>query len=169
MQKVVTNLWFDSEAEAAAKFYISIFKNSKIKSLNHYGEAGAQMSGRAVGQVMVVNFELDGQEYIALNGGPMFKFNHAISLMVKCADQKEIDYFWEKLSEGGEEEPCGWLRDKYGLSWQIVPQQMDQMMTDKDSARADRVMKAMADMKKLDLAKLTAAFNGKGAQSEASL
>ncbi|QDK37306.1 VOC family protein [Bdellovibrio sp. NC01] len=169
MQKIVTNLWFDSEAESAAKFYVSVFKNSKIKTVNHYGDAVAKMAGRSVGQVMVVSFELDGQEYIALNGGPMFKFNHAISLMVKCADQKEIDYFWEKLSEGGEEEPCGWLRDKYGLSWQIVPKQMDEMMSDKDSRRADQVMKAMANMKKLDLEKLTAAFNSKGSDQEASL
>jgi predicted 3-demethylubiquinone-9 3-methyltransferase (glyoxalase superfamily) len=151
MQKIVTNLWFDTQAEEAAKFYISVFKNSKILEISHYTEAGPGVPG----SVLTVKFSLDGQEFIGINGGPEFKFTEAISLMIYCEDQAEIDYFWEKLTaDGGEESVCGWLKDKYGLSWQVVPRSMDQMMLDPDRAKVNRVMDAMLQMKKIDIAAL---------------
>jgi len=132
MQRITPCLWFDSQAEEAANFYVSIFKNSKIENMTRYGEAGAEVSGRPKGSVMTVTFEIEGQEFVALNGGPHFTFSEAISLMVKCETQKEIDEMWEKLSQGGEEGPCGWLKDKYGLSWQIVSPEWNEMLRDKD-------------------------------------
>jgi predicted 3-demethylubiquinone-9 3-methyltransferase (glyoxalase superfamily) len=154
MQKITPNLWFDTQAEEAARFYTSIFKESKVVSVSHYGEAGP----RPAGTVMTVNFELEGQEFTALNGGPEFKFNEAISLLVNCETQKEVDEFWEKLSEGGEKGPCGWLKDKYGVSWQIVPTVLEEMLQDEDAEKANRVMKAMLQMSKIDIAGLEKAY-----------
>jgi predicted 3-demethylubiquinone-9 3-methyltransferase (glyoxalase superfamily) len=158
MQKITPCLWFDDQAEEAAKFYVSIFKNSKVKSITRYGEAGARASGRPKGSVMTVTFEIEGQEFVALNGGPLFKFTEAISLMVKCETQKEIDDMWNKLSAGGEEGPCGWLKDKYGLSWQIVAPGIDEMLGDKDAGKSERVMEAVLKMGKIDLARLKQAY-----------
>jgi predicted 3-demethylubiquinone-9 3-methyltransferase (glyoxalase superfamily) len=158
MQMITPCLWFDDQAEEAAKFYVSIFKNSKVKSITRYGEAGAQASGRSKGSVMTVTFEIEGQEFVALNGGPLFKFTEAISLMVKCETQKEIDDMWNKLSAGGEEGPCGWLKDKYGLSWQIVAPGIDEMLGDKDAGKSERVMEAVLKMGKIDLARLKQAY-----------
>ena len=158
MQKITPCLWFDDKAEEAAKFYCSVFKNSRIKAVSHYGDAGAAVSGRPKGSVMTVLFELNGQEFTALNGGPLFKFSEAISLEVSCREQAEVDYFWEKLSEGGQKGQCGWLKDKYGLSWQIVPAVLPQMILDKDPARTERVMTAMLKMHKLDIAALERAY-----------
>ena len=164
MQKIVPCLWFDSQAEEAVNFYASIFKNSKIGSVARYGEAGAQASGRPKGTVMTIIFQLDGQEFMALNGGPVFKFNEAISFVVHCGTQKEVDYYWEKLSEGGDEkaQQCGWLKDKYGVSWQIVPSVLGKMMQDKDTGKAERVMKAMLQMKKIDIKTLKQAYAPEG-------
>lgn len=158
MQKITPCLWFDSQAEEAAKFYVSIFKNSKLRSMTRYGEAGAEVSGRPKGSVMTVTFEIEGQEFVALNGGPHFKFSEAISLMVKCETQKEIDEMWETLSQGGEKGQCGWLKDKYGLSWQIVSPRWDEMLQDKDVKRSERVMKAILNMTKPDLKALQEAY-----------
>ena len=158
MQKISPFLWFDDKAEEAAKYYVSIFRNSKIRSVTRYDKAGAEVSGRPEGTVMTVAFELDGQEFIALNGGPQFKFSEAISFVVKCETQGEIDELWEKLSRGGEEVECGWLKDRYGLSWQIVPAVLGEMMSDPDPARSQRVMEALVKMKKLDLAELKKAY-----------
>ena len=155
-QKIVTNLWFDTEAEEAAEFYTSVFKNSRIVSKTHYGEAGP----REAGMVMTVDFELDGQRFTGINGGPDFKFDEAISLLISCEDQDEVDYFWEKLTDGGSEGPCGWVKDRYGLSWQVVPTGMDELFADPDPERAQRAMKAMLEMSKLDVAALRAAADG---------
>ena len=156
MQKIVPNLWFDTQAEEAANFYVSIFKNSRITNTMYYTEAGPGPAG----SVLTVAFELEGQAFIAINGGPHFKFTPAISLMVNCADQAEIDELWEKLSAFKEAEQCGWVADKYGLSWQIVPAEMDQMIREGDPVKLDRLMKALLKMKKLDLAALKAAYEG---------
>jgi predicted 3-demethylubiquinone-9 3-methyltransferase (glyoxalase superfamily) len=161
MQKIAPFLWFDNQAEEAAKFYTSIFKNSKITDTALYGEAGAKVSGRAKGSVMTVSFELDGQEFTALNGGPLFKFTEAVSFVVNCKTQKEVDELWEKLSAGGEKSQCGWLKDKYGLSWQIVPTILTEMLEDKDPKRSERVMQAMLKMAKLDIETLKHAYQGK--------
>lgn len=158
MQKITPCLWFDSQAEEAAKFYVSIFKNSKIGSITRYGEAGAEVSGRPKGSVMTVTFEIEGQEFTALNGGPHFTFSEAISLMVKCETQKEIDEMWEKLSHGGEEGPCGWLKDKYGLSWQIVSPEWNEMLRDKDVRKSERVMKTILQMTKPDIKAIKQAY-----------
>jgi predicted 3-demethylubiquinone-9 3-methyltransferase (glyoxalase superfamily) len=158
MQKITPCLWFDNQAEEAVNFYISIFKNSKIGKVARYGEAGAEVSGRPKGTVMTVTFELDGQKFMALNGGPIFKFTEAISLIVNCKTQKELDELWEKLSEGGEKSVCGWLKDKYGLSWQIVPTALGEMMKDADPAKSERVMKALLQMTKLDIKTLKQAY-----------
>jgi predicted 3-demethylubiquinone-9 3-methyltransferase (glyoxalase superfamily) len=154
MPKITPFLWFDDQAEQAAHFYVSIFRNSKIVSTTRYGEAGPGVKGT----VMTVVFELDGQDFIALNGGPQFKFTEAISFSVDCKTQKEVDEFWERLSEGGEEGPCGWLKDKYGLSWQINPTILGEMLNDRDSRKSKRVMEAMLGMKKIDIAGLKRAY-----------
>ena len=156
-QKITTCLWFDNQAEAAADFYCSVFKNSTVKNVVRYGDAGPGPKGHA----MVVTFELDGREFMGLNGGPIFKFTEAISLVVHCEDQAEIDYFWEKLTaDGGQESRCGWLKDKFGLSWQIVPKIIGQLMTG-DPERASRVMMSVMPMKKLDLQTMMDAYEGK--------
>ncbi|HXL85088.1 MAG TPA: VOC family protein [Casimicrobiaceae bacterium] len=154
MQKITPFLWFDGKAEEAMRFYVSIFKNSKVGAITRYGDAGPGPKGT----VMVVTFQLDGQEFIALNGGPQFTFSPAISFVVNCETQEEVDAFWEKLSEGGEKLQCGWLRDKYGLSWQIVPTVLGEMMQDKDAEKSQRVMKAMLQMNKLDIERLKQAY-----------
>ena len=156
MPKITPNLWFDTESEQAAEFYVSVFPNSKITDVTHYGEAGP----RPAGTVLTVEFVLDGTEFTAINGGPEFTFDEAISLMITCEDQEEIDYYWDKLTAGGEESQCGWLKDKYGLSWQVVPTGMAEALNDPDPARSERAMKAMLGMKKIDLAALRAAADG---------
>ena len=158
VQKITTFLWFDTQAEEAANFYVSLFKNSKIESVSRYPAEGQDVTGKQAGTVMTVKFLLDGQEFIALNGGPQFKFNEAISLVVNCETQEEIDELWEKLTEGGTEVQCGWLKDKYGLAWQITPPVLDEMLQDEDAAKAGRVMKAMLQMKKIDIQTLKRAY-----------
>lgn len=158
MQKITPCLWFDDKAEEAAKYYVSIFKHSKLGHTTHYGEAGAEVSGRPKGSVMTVTFEIEGQEFIALNGGPLFKLTEAVSFMVKCNTQAEIDEMWNKLSEGGEEGPCGWLKDKYGLSWQIVVPEWNEMLRDKDDKKSERVMAAILQMTKPDLQRVQQAY-----------
>jgi predicted 3-demethylubiquinone-9 3-methyltransferase (glyoxalase superfamily) len=162
MQKITPNLWFDNQAEEAVAFYISVFKNSKITGVTRYGKAGAEASGMPKGSVLTVAFELEGQKFIALNGGPVFKFNESISFIVDCKTQKEVDYYWEKLTEGGDEKAqiCGWLKDRYGVSWQVVPTVLADMLQDKDPEKAERVLKALLPMKKLDIATLKQAFEG---------
>jgi predicted 3-demethylubiquinone-9 3-methyltransferase (glyoxalase superfamily) len=159
-QKIAPCLWFDTQAEDAASFYVSIFKNSRIKRVSRYGNAGREVHGKEPGSVMVVEFELDGQAFTALNGGPQFKFDEAVSFQVYCETQDEIDYFWSALSAGGREGSCGWLKDKFGLSWQIVPAALPQMIADADGAGTDRVMNAVLKMKKFDLAALRRALAG---------
>jgi predicted 3-demethylubiquinone-9 3-methyltransferase (glyoxalase superfamily) len=154
MQKITPFLWFDGKAEEAMRFYVSIFKNSKIGAITRYGDAGPGPKGT----VMVATFQLEGQEFIALNGGPQFTFSPAISFVVNCETQEEVDAFWEKLAEGGEKLQCGWLRDKYGLSWQIVPTVLGEMMQDKDAEKSQRLMKAMLQMTKLDIKRLKQAY-----------
>jgi predicted 3-demethylubiquinone-9 3-methyltransferase (glyoxalase superfamily) len=158
MQKITTCLWFNDNAEEAVNFYTSIFKNSKIGTITHYGDATAEVSGRKKGSVMVIKFELDGREFLALNGGPVYGFTPAISLIVNCDTQQELDEMWSKLSAGGQEVECGWLTDKFGLSWQIVPTALEKMMQDKDQSKLDRVMAALLQMTKLDIAKLQQAY-----------
>jgi len=158
MQNTTPCLWFDNQAEKAAKFYVSIFKNSKLGNITRYGEAGAEVSGRPKGSVMTATFEIEGQEFVALNGGPHFKFSEAISFMVKCKSQKEIDEMWEKLSAGGEKGVCGWLKDKYGVSWQIVPTVLGKMLQDKDPQKTNRVMNAILQIEKLDIKRLEQAY-----------
>jgi len=160
-QKITPFLWFDDKAEEAAKFYTSIFKNSEIGKMTRYDEEAAGPTGRPAGSVMTIEFELEGQEFVALNGGPMFKFTEAISFVVNCETQEEVDYFWSKLSAGGEESRCGWLRDKFGLSWQVVPTVLIDMLHDKDSEKSERVMKAMLQMQKINIEKLKAAYGEK--------
>ncbi|SRR6266487_2098241 len=154
MQKITPFLWFDDNAEEAMNFYTSIFKNSKIVNVTRYGEAGPGPKGT----VMTGAFQLEGQEFVALNGGPKFKFTEAVSFVVNCETQEEVDEFWEKLSEGGEKSVCGWLKDKFGLSWQIVPTVLEEMLQDKDEARSQRVMRAMMEMDKIDIAGLKQAY-----------
>jgi predicted 3-demethylubiquinone-9 3-methyltransferase (glyoxalase superfamily) len=163
MQKITPFLWFDHQAEEAANFYVSVFKNSRIKNVARYGETGAEVSGRAQGSVMTVTFELAGQEFVALNGGPVFTFSPAVSFVVNCVTQDEVDALWEKLAAGGDEkaQQCGWLQDKYGLSWQIVPTVLEEMLQDKDPEKAERVMKAMLRMKKIDIAALKQTYDHK--------
>jgi predicted 3-demethylubiquinone-9 3-methyltransferase (glyoxalase superfamily) len=155
-QKLTPNLWFDTQAEEAANHYVSIFRNSRIVSVMHYPDNAP----REDGMVMTVEFELDGQRFVGINGGPEFTFSEAVSFEITCADQEEIDYFWERLSEGGEEGPCGWLKDRYGLSWQVVPAGMEELFSDSDRERATRAMQAMLAMGKLDIAALRAAADG---------
>jgi predicted 3-demethylubiquinone-9 3-methyltransferase (glyoxalase superfamily) len=160
MQRITPCLWFDDQAEEAVEFYTAIFKNSKILSISRYGEAGKEIHGKAAGTVMVVAFELNGQTFTALNGGPIFKFNEAISFQVNCETQDELDYYWEKLSAGGDPkaQQCGWLKDQYGLSWQIVPTVLGEMMSGPDTTKSQRVMTAMLQMKKIDMATLKKAY-----------
>ena len=160
MQKITPFLWFDNQAEEAAKFYTSIFKNSKIISIARYGEAGADVSGQKKGTVMTVEFQIEGQKFVAINGGPIFKFSEAISFVVNCKTQKEVDYYWGKLSKGGDEKAqmCGWLKDKYSLSWQIVPTILVDMLQDKDAKKSERVMKALLQMKKIEIKALKKAY-----------
>ncbi len=163
IQKITPHLWFDNNAQEAAKFYTTIFKNSKIIHIARYGDAAAKVSGRPKGSVMTVVFELEGQRFMALNGGPIFKFSPAISFLVSCETQEEIDNLWEKLSEGGEKEQCGWLKDKYGVSWQIAPNILAEMMMrmqDKDDKKTERVMEAMLQMKKINIEPLKKAYAG---------
>ena len=163
MQRITPFLWFDDQAEAAANFYVSVFKNSKIGKISRYGKAGQDVHGKEEGSVMVVEFELGDRPFVALNGGPNFKFTEAVSFRIFCDTQAEIDHFWNALSKGGQEGPCGWLKDKYGLSWQVVPSVIPKMMTDPDIKKSDRVMNAVLKMKKFDLDKLTLAYEGQSA------
>ena len=151
MQRITPFLWYDNQAEEAMNYYVSIFKNSKVGSVTRYDEAGAKASGRPKGSVMTAAFQLDGQQFVALNGGPHFKFTEAVSFVVNCETQEEVDYFWEKLSAGGAESQCGWLKDKYGLSWQVVPKVLPELLQSKDAGKAQRVMQAMLQMKKIDI------------------
>jgi predicted 3-demethylubiquinone-9 3-methyltransferase (glyoxalase superfamily) len=161
-QKITPCLWFDTEAEDAAKFYCSIFENSKIEQVSRYVDAGQEIHGKKAGSVMVVAFNLEGQKFVALNGGPQFKFDEAISFQISCRTQKEVDYFWSKLTaEGGKEGPCGWLKDKFGLSWQVVPTSLIDMMLDKDANKLARVTNAFLKMKKFDIEALKRAFDGR--------
>ena len=155
MQRITPFLWFDNNAEEAANFYVSVFKNAKLLNVARYGDAGPGPKGT----VMTAEFELDGQKFVALNGGPRFKFTEAISFVVNCESQQEIDYFWNKLTEGGQESVCGWLKDKFGVSWQIVPTALSKMFSDPDAQKSQRVMKAMLQMKKIDLPALQKAYN----------
>jgi len=150
LQKIIPNLWFDTEAEEAAAFYTSIFENSRIVNVTHYTEAAP----RPAGMVMTVEFELEGQRFVGINGGPEFKFDEAVSFQIDCETQQDVDYYWERLSTGGKEGPCGWLKDKYGLSWQVVPSGMEELFADPDPERAKRAMQAMLKMSKLDIAAL---------------
>ena len=163
MQKISPCLWFDDQGEEATKFYTSIFKDSKIGDVTRYGKEGYEIHGREEGTVMTVEFEIEGQKFLALNGGPIFKFNEAISFQVYCETQEELDNYWEKLSEGGDEkaQQCGWLKDKYGVSWQIVPTILIKMLKDKDSEKSQKVMKAMLQMHKLDISTLKKAYEEK--------
>ena len=163
LQKITPCLWFDGQAEEAAKFYVSIFENSAIGAVSRYGKEGFDVHGRPEGSVMTVTFRLDGREFIALNGGPLFKFTEAVSFMLHCESQAEIDRYWESLTEGGDPQAqqCGWLKDKYGLSWQVAPIALAEMMTDPDRRKSERVMKALLPMKKLDLAALRRAYEGR--------
>ena len=156
MGRITPCLWFDTQAEEAAAHYVSIFKNSRVIDVSHYGEGAP----RPAGMVLTVRFELDGQEFVALNGGPEFTFDEAISFQVDCADQAEVDEFWEKLGEGGEESQCGWLKDKFGLSWQIVPRRLPELIGDPDPERAKRAMQAMLTMRKIDIAAVERAADG---------
>ncbi len=164
-QPITPCLWFDSEAELAARFYTGIFKNSRIVATTRYGEAGKEVHGRSAGTVMTVEFELNGQPFTALNGGPHFKFNEAVSFQVMCQTQEEVDHYWKRLGEGGDPkaQQCGWLKDKYGLSWQVVPTGMVEMLNDPDREKSDRAMEAMMKMKKLDMSELKRAFEGETA------
>lgn len=162
IQKIQTNLWFDTQAEDAAKFYVSIFKNSGIRRITRYGKERHEIDGISEGTVMTVEFHLEGKEFVALNGGTQFKFTEAISFIVNCESQEELDYYWEKLSEGGDEnaQVCGWLKDKFGVSWQIVPDNLTEMISDPDPEKSDRVMKALLKMKKIDIDTLRKAYEG---------
>lgn len=162
MQKITPFLWFDDQAEEAASFYVSIFRSSRIVDATRYGEAGAKVSGRSKGSVMTVRFHLDGQEFIALNGGPHFKFTEAISFVVSCRTQKEVDKFWDKLSAGGGKGRCGWLKDKYGVSWQIVPSGLGEILKDPGAEKSKKVMELMLQMDKIDIRTLKRAYDAGG-------
>ena len=160
--KIRPCLWFDTEAEDAARFYTSIFKDSKLGAIARYPEAGQEITGKPPGSVLTVEFELHGQSFTALNGGPNFKFNESISFQIDCDDQEEVDYYWDRLSEGGDPaaQQCGWLKDKYGLSWQVVPRAIEEMINNPDKEKRERAFQAMLQMKKLDIAELRRAFEG---------
>lgn len=159
-QRITPCLWFDNQAEEAANFYVSIFKNSKITGISRYSEVGQEVHHRPAGSVMTVSFELDGQTFTALNGGPVFRFNEAVSLQINCDSQEEVDYYWDKLSKGGDPkaQECGWLKDRYGLSWQVVPRVLIDMLKDHSSEKAKRAMEAMLRMKKINIAELEHAY-----------
>ena len=159
-QKITPCLWFDTEAEAAARFYCSVFKDSRLGKINRYVNEGQEIHGKEAGSVMAVEFEIAGQKFVALNGGPQFKFTEAVSFQVHCDDQDEVDYFWAKLADGGKEVACGWLRDKYGLSWQIVPKALFAMLSSGDQEKSQRVTKAFMQMKKFDITALERAYAG---------
>ena len=161
--KITPCLWFDTQAEEAANFYCSVFKNSRLGRISRYPKAGQEVHHKEPGSVMVVEFELDGQPFVALNGGPVFQFDEAVSFQIYCETQAEIDYFWRTLTRDGQEGPCGWLKDKYGLSWQVVPAVIPEMMTDPDAEKSARVMNAFLKMKKLDLETIQRAYAGKAA------
>ena len=162
MQKITPFLWFDDQAEDAVNFYMSVFKNSKIGRIFRYTEEAAEKTGRPVGSVLTIEFEIEGQKFVALNGGPLFEFNESISFVINCETQEEVDYFWEKLTaDGGEESQCGWLKDKFGLSWQVTPTVLIDLLHDKDPEKAERVMNAMLQMQKIEIPKLNAAYGGK--------
>lgn len=162
IQRITPCLWFDDQAEEAVEFYTRIFRNSKILNVLRYGEAGHEIHGRPAGTVMTVAFQLDGQEFTALNGGPVFRFNEAISFQISCETQEEVDHYWERLSEGGDAtaQQCGWLKDRYGVSWQVVPRALIEMISDPDSERSGRAMQAMLQMKKIDIGELRRAHGG---------
>jgi predicted 3-demethylubiquinone-9 3-methyltransferase (glyoxalase superfamily) len=162
MQKITPFLWFDDQAEEAASFYVSVFKNAKLGKISRYGKEGFEVHGKPAGAVLTAEFQIEGQEFVALNGGPAFKFSEAISFQIHCKNQDEVDHFWEKLGEGGGGTPqqCGWLKDKFGLSWQVIPTILGEMLQHKDAAKAGRVMNAMLQMKKIDIAKLKQAYEG---------
>lgn len=161
-QKITPFLWFDHQAEEAVKFYTAVFKNSKIGRILRYDEEAAKASDQPAGSVLTIEFEIEGQKFVALNGGPQFKFNESVSFVVNCETQAEVDYYWEKLiGDGGQESACGWLKDKFGLSWQITPTALIDMLHDKNSQKAGRVMHAMLQMQKIDIARLEAAYAGK--------
>jgi len=162
MNKITPCLWFDSEAEDAARFYTGIFRNSKITSITRYGEAGREVHGQPAGKVLTVAFELDGRPFTALNGGPQFKFNEAVSFQIPCRNQEEIDYYWDKLTAGGDAraQQCGWLKDRYGLSWQVFPAAVMDMLQEQDRKKAERVMQAIMEMSKMDLKALERAYAG---------
>ncbi len=166
-KQVVPCLWFDGKAEEAAKFYVSVIRNAKLGKITRYGEAAAKASGQPAGSVMTVTFTINGQEFMALNGGPQFTFSPAVSFFLKCDTQKEIDRLWDKLSEGGEKSVCGWLTDKYGLTWQVVPASLDRMMSDKDAKRTEAVMAALLQMTKLDIKSLEEAYEKAGQKKAA--
>jgi predicted 3-demethylubiquinone-9 3-methyltransferase (glyoxalase superfamily) len=161
VQRITPFLWFDTQAEEAVNFYISVFENSKIRGVTRYDDEGAKAAGRPRGSVMTVAFELDGQEFVALNGGPVFKFTEAISFVVNCETQEEVDRFWDRLSAGGHQVQCGWLKDRFGVSWQVVPTVLPEMLQDKDPEKSKRVMAAMLKMIKIDIASLKKAYAGR--------
>ncbi len=161
IQKITPFLWFDKQAEEAANFYVSIFRNSKITGVTHYDESSAKASGQPAGSVMTVSFQLEGQDFVALNGGPVFTFTNAVSFVVNCDTQEEIDYYWDRLSDGGEVIECGWLKDRYGLAWQVTPAIWQEFLSDPDPEKAKRYMEALMKMKKLDIAELKRAWEGK--------
>jgi predicted 3-demethylubiquinone-9 3-methyltransferase (glyoxalase superfamily) len=162
LQKITPFLWFDNQAEEAAKFYTSIFKNSKIHTTTRYGTEGQEITGGKPGSVMTVEFEIEGQNFVALNGGPIFKFNEAVSFVISCKDQKEVDYFWEKLTtNGGQKSQCGWCKDKFGLSWQVVPEEFNKLMSSGKQENVERMTKVLLTMEKLDMAVLKKAYDGK--------
>jgi predicted 3-demethylubiquinone-9 3-methyltransferase (glyoxalase superfamily) len=160
MQKITPHLWFDTQAEEAAHFYVSVFKDAKINAVSRYSSAGQEIHKMPVGSVMTVQFEIEGQTFLALNGGPIFTFNEAVSFMVNCETQEEIDYYWSKLSAVPESEQCGWLKDKFGVSWQVVPTGMAEMLSDPEAEKTQRAMAAFMQMKKIDIEKLKQAYNG---------
>jgi predicted 3-demethylubiquinone-9 3-methyltransferase (glyoxalase superfamily) len=160
-QRITPCLWFNTQAEEAANAYVAIFENSRIVRLSRYGQEGHEVHGREAGSVMTVEFEIEGQRFVALNGGPHFKFNEAVSFQVHCETQQEIDYYWSELAEGGEEGPCGWLKDRYGLSWQVVPKVLPDMLMDPDPEKSGRVTKAFLQMKKFDIEALQRAYEGR--------
>lgn len=162
-QRITPCLWFDNQAEEAAQYYVSIFKNSRIRDIGRYGEAGQEIHGRPPGSVMVVEFELDGQTFTALNGGPIFQFNEAVSLQIACETQDEVDYYWDKLTQGGDEkaQQCGWLKDKYGLSWQVVPTIVPKLLNDPNSEKSQRAFAAIMQMKKPDIEAMKRAYDGR--------